>query len=81
MDGPLTNATIDELDDNCELILGDLIIHGANSPSPEILARKFASATTLTGEISIVDTNYTDLSFLKSINKIEVFYDRFGKSV
>ncbi|EYC19891.1 hypothetical protein Y032_0023g768 [Ancylostoma ceylanicum] len=75
VDDPITNANIHQIDDNCNLILGDLIIHGANSPSPEILAEKFASATLITGEISIVNTNYTVLDFLKNVRTIEVHYE------
>ncbi|KAL6725231.1 hypothetical protein Aduo_007297 [Ancylostoma duodenale] len=81
LDGPLTDASIQELDDNCDLILGHFIINGANSPSWEILNRKFAKAKRLTGELSIVDTNYTDLSFLRNIRSIEVFNDKPGVPV
>ncbi|KAL6725229.1 hypothetical protein Aduo_007295 [Ancylostoma duodenale] len=78
LDGPLTNANIHEVDDNCDLILGNLIIHGANSPPHETLVKKFTNATLITGEISIVDTNYTDLGFFKSVREIKVFYDDFA---
>ncbi|EYC19887.1 hypothetical protein Y032_0023g767 [Ancylostoma ceylanicum] len=80
LDGPVTNASIHEIDDDCDLILGHLIINGANSPPSEILVRKFAKATRLTGELSIFDTHYTDLSFLKNVRSIEVFDDTPGIS-
>ncbi|EYC19889.1 hypothetical protein Y032_0023g767 [Ancylostoma ceylanicum] len=60
LDGPVTNASIHEIDDDCDLILGHLIING---------------------ELSIFDTHYTDLSFLKNVRSIEVFDDTPGVSV
>ncbi|KHJ89000.1 hypothetical protein OESDEN_11190 [Oesophagostomum dentatum] len=77
----LTDKNINNVEDYCDAVFGSLYLFGPNVPQPEILTKKFGRAKFVIGEIAIVSTNYTNFSFLQSVSRIELFYNRFGESI
>ncbi|WKY03071.1 hypothetical protein Q1695_016398 [Nippostrongylus brasiliensis] len=73
LDGPLTQTYANTLEDDCAAIYGSLILNADDHPSEDVLFRKFRSASEISGEVSIVDTNLTDLKFLRSVSAIRTF--------
>ncbi|RCN50164.1 hypothetical protein ANCCAN_03769 [Ancylostoma caninum] len=81
LDGiPLTNTTINDIEDNCAAILGALYIFGPYTPAAEILMRKFGNARVAYGEIAVVDTDFENLGFLRNIERVNIPYSRTGES-
>ncbi|KAK6010700.1 hypothetical protein OSTOST_24246, partial [Ostertagia ostertagi] len=75
LDGPLTQALALTLEDNCTVFFGNLILRGTDTPSYETLLRKFGTATKISGEIAVIDTDFVDLSFFGNLQEVFVEYD------
>ncbi|XGW15200.1 hypothetical protein V3C99_001022 [Haemonchus contortus] len=75
LDGPVTQALVSTLDDNCIAVFGNFILPTVDAPSYDTLLRKFGTVTTINGEVAVVGTELVDLNFLGSLRKIFVEYD------
>ncbi|KAK6024598.1 hypothetical protein OSTOST_09590 [Ostertagia ostertagi] len=75
LDGPITQALIVTIEDNCSAIYGNFTLSGNDVPSHYILQQKFGTATAIHGEVAVIGTDFTDLSFLGNLTKIYVDYD------
>ncbi|CAI4232034.1 unnamed protein product [Auanema sp. JU1783] len=62
-----------DLPDNCTTLIGNISLTSDQQPAYESLERKLGSVETIYGTISVVNTNYKDLGFLKSLK--EVIYE------
>ncbi|XGW15192.1 hypothetical protein V3C99_001016, partial [Haemonchus contortus] len=73
LDGALTKTTVLAVEDNCELIYGDFILSGKDTPSSDILEQKFGKASMLGGQLLVMGTDIVDLSFLGKVQIIEKY--------
>ncbi|KAK6745398.1 hypothetical protein RB195_011868 [Necator americanus] len=76
LDVPLTNTNVNDVEDNCTAIIGNLYLFGPNVPSAEILKRKFGNVYLVSGEVAVVNTDYDDLKFLGNLQSVEFYYGR-----
>ncbi|PIO76927.1 receptor L domain protein [Teladorsagia circumcincta] len=74
LDEPLTQAIVSALEDNCELIYGDFILASNDTPSYDLLMRKFGAATEIVGQVIVMNTELVDLGFLGSVRRISYYY-------
>ncbi|VDO54821.1 unnamed protein product [Haemonchus placei] len=79
LDGALTQTTILAVEDNCELIYGDFILSGKDTPSSDVLEQKFGKATILAGQLLVMDTDIVDLSFLGKVLIVEKYLTSTGR--
>ncbi|KAK6745404.1 hypothetical protein RB195_011872 [Necator americanus] len=78
--GPITTTNINSIQDNCDYIFGKFEINGGKSaPSADLLATKFGKATNITGELAVLNTEFTDLSFLSGLMNITSIYDLYAE--
>ncbi|KAK6049143.1 hypothetical protein COOONC_13352, partial [Cooperia oncophora] len=75
LDGPLTQELMNTLEDNCTIIFGNVVLPRLDPPPYETLMRKFGTVTRIVGEISVIDTQFVNLSFFGNVRDIAVEYD------